>query len=131
MGAIALMLASDENQEIEHLLDVVEWDVLLFFAALFVMVEGMAELGLIRLIGDSLQNLVSLADPDDQLKVAIVCLIWISAIVSSFLDNIPYTATMVNVHNTHMPVTLWCLCPAPRGFCCIAVFDLRVSIVVT
>ena len=99
MGAIALMLASDENQEIEHLLDVVEWDVLLFFAALFVMVEGMAELGLIRLIGDSLQNLVSLADPDDQLKVAIVCLIWISAIVSSFLDNIPYTATMVSELN--------------------------------
>ena len=41
LGGVALMIASEDRHEIEHLLESVEWDVLLFFAALFVMVEGM------------------------------------------------------------------------------------------
>ena len=58
-------------------------------------------MGLIREIGNALQDLVALADEEDQLKVAIVALIWISALVSSFLDNIPYTATMVLYYRQH------------------------------
>nr|AOW69302.1 pink-eyed dilution-like 1 [Savillea parva] len=96
MGAIALMLASNPH-EIDHALEAVEWDVLLFFAALFVMVEGVAELGFIRFIGGIFQAAIEPANEEDRTIVAITLLIWISAIVSAFLDNIPYTATMIPV----------------------------------
>jgi Na+/H+ antiporter NhaD/arsenite permease-like protein len=119
LGAIALMIASSPH-EVEHALHSVEWDTLLFFAALFVMVEGMAELGLIRTIADGLTNLIKLAPVENQTIVAIVVLIWASAIVSAFLDNIPYTATMVPVIRQladpdeglglDLPVLIWALC---------------------
>nr|AOW69285.1 pink-eyed dilution-like 1 [Didymoeca costata] len=96
LGAIGLMAASDPH-DIDTALHSIEWDTLLFFAALFVMVEGMAELGLIRVIGDLLVKLIETASEEQRLPAAVSSLIWISAIVSSFLDNIPYTATMVPV----------------------------------
>lgn len=96
LGAIALMIAT-EPHDIEHALHSVEWDTLLFFAALFVMVEGMAELGMIRTIADGLTSIIETAEEDDQLMVALIVLVWVSAITSSFLDNIPYTTTMVPV----------------------------------
>mmetsp|Transcript_6615 Transcript_6615/g.17022 ORF Transcript_6615/g.17022 Transcript_6615/m.17022 type:complete len:1176 (+) Transcript_6615:142-3669(+) len=96
IGAIALMLASDPH-EIDHALESVEWDVLLFFAALFIMVEGVAELGFIRFIGGVFQDAIEPAPEEHRLSVAIALLIWISSIVSAFLDNIPYTATMIPV----------------------------------
>lgn len=96
MGAVALMIAS-EPHNIEHSLESVEWDTLLFFAALFVMVEGVAEVGLIRAIGDVLSSLIETVDEENQLVLAVVALIWVSAVTSAFLDNIPYTATMVPV----------------------------------
>jgi hypothetical protein len=75
----------------------VEWDTLLFFAALFVMIEALAELGLISWIGNVLADVIGSVPGKDQLTVAIVVIIWVSAIVSGFLDNIPYTTTMVPV----------------------------------
>ena len=52
LGAIGLMLSTDPH-DVEHALHSVEWDTLLFFATLFVMVEGMAELGMIRAIAEA------------------------------------------------------------------------------
>nr|AOW69307.1 pink-eyed dilution-like 1 [Stephanoeca diplocostata] len=96
MGAVALMIAS-EPHNIEHSLHSVEWETLLFFAALFVMVEASAEIGLIRAIGNLLTSLIETVDKEDQLILAIVSLVWVSSLTSAFLDNIPYTATMVPV----------------------------------
>tara|TARA_B110000971_G_C19837537_1_gene420992 strand:- start:6 stop:500 length:495 start_codon:yes stop_codon:yes gene_type:complete len=77
--------------------ETVEWDTLLFFAALFVMIEAMATMGLIRAIGEVLSGIIKASPEDMRLKVAIIVILWGSAIVSGFLDNIPYTATMVPV----------------------------------
>jgi P protein len=67
----------------------VEWDTLLFFAGLFVLEEVCAAMGLLSAIGDALARYVESQDKDTQLSVAITLLLWVSAIASSFLDNIP------------------------------------------
>jgi Na+/H+ antiporter NhaD/arsenite permease-like protein len=96
LGCIALMIAS-EPQDIEHAIQAIEWETLLYFAGLFVMVEGMTELGLIRAIGEGMIAAVKSADPESQEMVACIIMLWVSAIVSSLLDNTAYTATMVSV----------------------------------
>ena len=75
----------------------VEWDTLLFFAGLFVLVEVCAAMGLLEAIGDELAKFIEGQPEDKQLPVAITLVMWVSAIVSAFLDNIPYTATMIPV----------------------------------
>ena len=95
-GAIMLLIFSSPH-DIEPALESVEWPTLLFFASLFVMVEAMAEVGLIFTIGQAISNLIESVDEDNRLLVAIVLVMWISALVSAFLDNIPYTATMVPI----------------------------------
>lgn len=47
MGAVWLLVAFDMHHCHEALM-AVEWDTLLFFAALFVVVEGVSEMGLLR-----------------------------------------------------------------------------------
>uniref|UniRef100_A0A7S0ZAE3 Citrate transporter-like domain-containing protein n=1 Tax=Timspurckia oligopyrenoides TaxID=708627 RepID=A0A7S0ZAE3_9RHOD len=96
LGAVVLMLLS-EPHDLHHTLESVEWDLLLFFAALFVAIESLAEMGLINWIGDLIAGWIKSVPEDQQLTVAIVILIWISGIVSGLLDNIPYTTTLVPV----------------------------------
>ena len=74
-----------------------EWDTLLFFAGLFVLVEACAAMGLLEEIGLMLGKYIEAQDEDKQLTVAITLLLWVSSIASSILDNIPYTATLIPV----------------------------------
>ena len=67
----------------------VEWDTLLFFGGLFILVEVCAALGLLQLIGDVLADYIKTQPEDDQLTVAITLILWVSAFTSAFLDNIP------------------------------------------
>ncbi|KAK3239165.1 hypothetical protein CYMTET_50889 [Cymbomonas tetramitiformis] len=96
LGAVGLIMITSPH-ELHHDFEAVEWDTLIFFAALFVMVEGLAEVGLIRAIGDILVSIIASVEETQRLTVTIMLLTWVSAIVSAFLDNIPYTATMVPV----------------------------------
>lgn len=64
-GAVVLMVITSPHS-IHHDLEAVEWDTLLFFAGLFVMVEGMGEVGLIRAIGDVLTNLIEGVEKDSR-----------------------------------------------------------------
>ena len=54
-------------------------------------------MGLIVSIADGISTTISKASPDNRLMVAVLLLLWVSAIASAFIDNIPYTATMVPV----------------------------------
>lgn len=75
----------------------VEWDTLLFFAGLFVLVEVCAGMGLLNAIGGVLANIIKAQDESQQLSIAITLILWVSAVTSAFLDNIPYTATMIPI----------------------------------
>ena len=70
----------------------IEWTTLLFFIFLFVIVGAVEETGLLALIADWVLNL------SQGSLVASICLIlWVSAIMSAFVDNIPFTATMLPI----------------------------------
>ena len=54
-------------------------------------------MGLIEMIAELISDTVSKASEANRLMVAVLLLLWVSAIASAFIDNIPYTATMVPV----------------------------------
>ena len=95
-GAVVLMVFSSPHH-IHDDLELVEWETLLFFAALFTMIEAMGEVGLIREIGNLLTSIIGGISEKSRTGFAILLITSVSAVVSAFLDNIPYTATMVPV----------------------------------
>jgi Na+/H+ antiporter NhaD/arsenite permease-like protein len=91
IGATALVLTS--RIDIGELLEKkIEWSTLIFFAALFVIVAAAQETGLIHLIADGVNSAAG-----DSLIAAVLLVLWVSALVSAVIDNIPFTATMLPV----------------------------------
>lgn len=87
-GAIVLTIIS--KQDPEHVFKTVEWKTLFFFIGLFVLVEGVVKIGAINMLADH-----ALALTKGSLKLTSMLILWMSAIVSAIVDNIPYTATMI------------------------------------
>ena len=87
-GAVLLLLLS--GGDIEDALLSIEWPTIFFFAGLFMLVGALEEVGLIESLAGLVTNLVA-----DNLLLAGVLLIWFSAIISAFLDNIPFVATLI------------------------------------
>ncbi len=70
----------------------IEWSTLLFFIFLFILVGAVEEVGLLSLIADWVLKISA-----GKLIVAICLILWVSAIASAFVDNIPFTATMLPI----------------------------------
>ncbi|XP_035863475.1 P protein isoform X2 [Sander lucioperca] len=96
LGALWLLVLAD-IQDFEIILHRVEWATLLFFAALFVLMEALAHLQLIDYIGEQTALLIKAVPEDQRLAIAIILVMWVSALASSLIDNIPFTATMIPV----------------------------------
>ncbi|KAL4436773.1 hypothetical protein ABPG75_003912 [Micractinium tetrahymenae] len=96
LGAIVLCVC-DAPMEVERVVHTVEWDMLLFFASMFVMIEASAEVGMISMIAGWLETAIKAAPEGSRLIIAIQILLWVSAVISGVLDNIPYTIVMVPV----------------------------------
>uniref|UniRef100_A0A8C6PN56 OCA2 melanosomal transmembrane protein n=1 Tax=Nothobranchius furzeri TaxID=105023 RepID=A0A8C6PN56_NOTFU len=96
LGALWLLVLADV-QDFEIILHRVEWATLLFFAGLFVLMEALAQLQLIDYIGEQTALLIKAVPEDQRLAIAIILVMWISALASSLIDNIPFTATMIPV----------------------------------
>ena len=88
------MLLVTSPHHVEEQLDSVEWTTIIFFAGLFIMIHGLQYMGLIEMIADLISDTVSKASEANRLMVAVLLLLWVSAIASAFIDNIPYTATI-------------------------------------
>jgi Na+/H+ antiporter NhaD/arsenite permease-like protein len=116
-GAIAILLMGSAA-DFEHALEKVEWDSLLFFAGLFVFTEGIAELGLLRIIADQLSSAIEVVDVDKRAIVSSVLVQVVAAVASAFVDNIPFTTTMIpvisrmaqNVEGLTIQPLAWALC---------------------
>jgi len=106
LGAAGIiMLISGES--IEEALANVEGTTLAFFAGLFVIVGAMAETGVIEMLAHALIDATG-----GNVFVTMLVLLVGSAVISSFLDNIPFVATMIPIllamESTGMDVTpLW------------------------
>ena len=86
-AALLLLLTRDEP---EHVLSAVEWPVIFFFAGLFILVGALEEVGIIEWIAKkALQITGGAILPTGML------ILWMSAIASAFVDNIPFVATMI------------------------------------
>jgi P protein len=75
------------REDMEAVLARVEWSTLLFFAALFVLMEALSELGLIDFIGKQTEAVIMAVSKDYRLCVAILIILWVSALASAFVDK--------------------------------------------
>lgn len=75
-----------------ELLKKVDYKTLVFFIGLFMVVGGLEQTGILELIAQLIGKISG-----GNLKLMIAIIIWISAIASAFVDNIPFAATMVPV----------------------------------
>ncbi|XP_038219966.1 P protein-like [Zerene cesonia] len=96
LGAILLLLLA-ERDDLEPILARVEWSTLLFFGALFVLMEVLSKLGLISLIGRLTESLILKVGEESRLAVALMLILWVSGLASAFVDNIPLSTMMVRV----------------------------------
>jgi len=95
-GAV-LMLLLTSRHGLEEPLEKVEWTTLIFFAGLFVLIHSLQHLGVIGWIGEQVESAIGYFSSEYQFVAALVIILWVSAIASAFIDNIPYTITMVPV----------------------------------
>ena len=91
LAAAAVMLLIG-GQDIEEMILGVEWTTIGFFAGLFVVVGGMVQTGVIDMLAQALIDVTG----GDAIATMLVILV-ASAIISSILDNIPFTATMIPI----------------------------------
>ncbi len=89
-GFFILLLAGGSSKVVETALRKVEWPTIFFFIGLFIAVGGLIETGLIN---DMATKAVALTAGDVTMTSLLV--LWLSALVSSVLDNIPFVATMI------------------------------------
>ena len=87
---ILLLLAGRKPSVVEQALDKVEWTTIFFFIGLFIAVGGLIETGVIRQIAETAISVTG----GDVARTSLLVL-WLSALVSAFLDNIPFVATMI------------------------------------
>ncbi|MCX7022330.1 MAG: SLC13 family permease, partial [bacterium] len=85
----AAVLAFITKPPIEELLHEIEWPTLVFFAGLFVLVGGLKATG----VTTALAGLI--AGSTSSVLVLTMMILWGSAFLSAFLDNIPFVAAMI------------------------------------
>ncbi|MCR5600082.1 MAG: anion permease [Ruminococcus sp.] len=74
------------------LLKKVDYKTLVFFIGLFIVVSGLEETGILKLIANFIGDISG-----GNIKLMIAIILWVSAIASAFVDNIPFAATMVPI----------------------------------
>jgi Na+/H+ antiporter NhaD/arsenite permease-like protein len=91
-GAGLLLLISCTRDEgiITKVLSKVEWTAIFFFAGLFVLVGALVETGVINDLAVEAMKLTN-----GNLEATAMLILWMSAIASAFVDNIPFVATMI------------------------------------
>jgi Na+/H+ antiporter NhaD/arsenite permease-like protein len=87
-GATLLLVISKVDPE-EVLLEI-EWSIIFFFAGLFVLVGALEVNGIIDRLAEGMLDLTK-----GDLTMTVLLVLWVSAVASSFLDNIPFVATMI------------------------------------
>ena len=108
IGIVTLVAA---GKDALMLLKKVDYKTLLFFIGLFIVVGGLEQTGVLKVIAD----FIAMVSGDNKLLM-IAIVLWISAIASAFVDNIPFAATMIPIIKTlsvtsgvELPVLAWTL----------------------
>ena len=94
LGGAGILLAVTRASP-EKVFREVDWPTLIFFAGLFIIVGTAEHAGMIDLLSSA-----ALAATGGNPWLAFLMIIWLSAIASAFVDNIPFTATMIPLVHT-------------------------------
>ena len=104
-GAAVLLLLSnlknspeEQSEEVHKMFGEVEWITIFFFIGLFISVKGIEEAGVLRLLADMVIN-----HTGGDLKITTLAILWVSAVASAVVDNIPFVATMIPVIKSMAP----------------------------
>lgn len=87
-GAAFLLLITGDD--VHETVSKVEWTTIFFFAGLFIVIKGLEETGVISMLA---KRMMSATHGD--MAVTAISILWVSAIASAFIDNIPFVATMI------------------------------------
>lgn len=89
VGGVTLLVS---GKHAVRLLKKLDYKTLLFFIGLFVVVSGLEETKILERIAQLIENISG-----GNVRIMIVIIMWVSALASAFVDNIPFAATMVPV----------------------------------
>lgn len=92
---IALITLITAGKESIDLLKSIDYKTLLFFIGLFLVVGGLEQSGILELVASFIGDVSG-----GNMKIMIAIIIWVSAIASAFVDNIPFAATMIPIIKT-------------------------------
>jgi len=82
----------ERDNKVEDALGLVDWTTIFFFAGLFAVVTGLEHAGVLELIGSKFVEYT-----EGSIEKSAMLVVWVSAIVSAAIDNIPFVATMIPV----------------------------------
>ena len=88
-AAVALLIT---RQALEQTLSKIEWPTLFFFVGLFVMVGALEQSGAIGEVATAVKDLTG-----GDRAAELIGIVWIGAVGSAIVDNIPFTTAMIPV----------------------------------
>ncbi len=101
-GAMVMLLTytfgnshDERDHKVEDAFGLVDWTTIFFFAGLFAIVYGLEQAGVLTLLGNKFIDYT-----DGSIEKATMLVVWISAFVSTAIDNIPFVATMIPMIKT-------------------------------
>ena len=104
-GAAVLLLldnfrldADHQSKNVHSAFAEAEWVTLIFFVGLFILVHGLEASGVIQWMAQQMLNATG-----GDFKVTAIAILWSSAILSAFIDNIPFVATMIPMIKSMAP----------------------------
>jgi len=108
----AAMLLTIGKIEVEKAFEGVAWTTIFFFVGLFILVGGLEKTGVLEYLAK-----ITFQSTGGNLFLTGLAIIWVSAILSAFLDNIPFVATMIPMIKTfgelsgtgNIDFLWWCL----------------------
>lgn len=113
-GVIAVATLATSGKHTPELLKKIDYKTLLFFIGLFIVVGGLEQTGILEIVA----NFIEMISGGNVILVVVI-IIWLSAVASSVVDNIPFAATMVPIIQRlaeasglgagYLPVLAWSL----------------------
>jgi Na+/H+ antiporter NhaD/arsenite permease-like protein len=104
-AAILLLLANlnnnaeEQSEEVGKIFADVEWITVFFFIGLFIVVKGVEEAGVLSILAD-----LVIHHTGGDLAITALTILWVSAIASALVDNIPFVATMIPLIKSMAPI---------------------------
>lgn len=89
-GLLLLITYTRNEAMIAKVLSKVEWLAIFFFAGLFVLVGALVETGVIKMLAAEAIKLTN-----GNVNATAMLILWMSAVASAFIDNIPFVATLI------------------------------------